>query len=111
MSLKLLTGTLVFGLSMLLIISSLDRAESQEIESNEFIPHKDLAIGYVIGRDGTLTAIVGLDSFTISIPQIANQFWQSITKTIIDENITIIDYANGQNRVILTLNMTNNILM
>lgn len=81
-----------------------------EIEDNEIIPHKNLAISYTIGRDGTLTAMVEDDSFTVTIPQIANQFWKSITKTVIDENIIIIDYTNGQNTIILTLNMTDNIL-
>lgn len=110
MSLKLLSITLILALSILLMVGGVDRAESQEIEPNEFIPHKNLAIGYVIGRDGTLTAIVGLDTFTVSIPQIANHFWQSITKTIVNENITTIEYLNGQNIVTLTLNMTDNIL-
>ncbi len=81
-----------------------------EIEDNEIIPHRDLAISYTVGRDGTLTAIVNDDSFSIEIPQIANQFWLSVEKTIVDENITTIEFIKGANTVLLTLNLTENIL-
>lgn len=111
MSLKLLTITLILSLSLLAFIGSLERIESVEIESNEVIPHKDLAIGYVIGRDGSITAMVGLNSFTITIPELSNRFWVSVDKTIVSENITTIDYINGAHTALLTLNLTENFLI
>jgi len=97
---------------LLVAISSLPSilVQAQEIQDNEIIPHRDLAISYVIGRDGSITAKVLDESFTIQILELSNHFWNNITKSVIDENITIIDYANGQNTVSLTLNMSNNFL-
>lgn len=95
---------------ILIFIIAFPSTLAQEIESNEIIPHRDLAISYIIGRDGSITAQVEDDSFTVTIPQIANQFWLSVQKTIIDENITTIEYIKGANTVLLTLNLTENVL-
>lgn len=113
MSLRLLTITLILALSILIPILSLDRAESQapEILDNEPIQHRDLAISYVVGRDGSITALIGLESFTIRILELENHFWNSVNRIDANENITLIQYlnTNGDN-ALLILNLTNNFL-
>lgn len=46
----------------------------------------------------------------MEIPEIQANLWDSINRTDINENITRVDYTNGQDSVSITLNMTGNVL-
>lgn len=85
--------------------------KAQEIEPNEPISHRDLIISYTIGRDGSITAKAGDESLTVQIPQLENIFWSSVIKTVVNKNITTIQFSNGIDNTKLTLNMTDNILV